>query len=138
MGRTDEIYAIEVKKGKNSGLYTYRGGINLLPLHKYYSVNKQSQESGLIEVIIGSNREYINKKKIDTITHLYTFKSDYINGLIYGEKRLTKAEIKELSKTKSNFSYHKSGVLDSLGNIIIPFKYDYINILKKPFFKILI
>jgi len=123
--------ATEIKKGENSKLYY---NYNTLPLDEY-TISKQHKKNGTFEVIINGKREYINKKEVETKTHKYSF--EYLRkGLVYGKKHLTKEEIEKLDKAKLSFSYHNKGVIDTLGNIVIPFKYDTIEILKNGFFKV--
>jgi hypothetical protein len=134
-----KINAIEVQLGRSSGLYDFNGNV-VVPLGKYYSINRLDDENGLIEVTADTDRGYfegfINRKGEEVIPPIYDFKSYFIDGFIYGAIYSTDEEIEELRKVKSTFSYHRAGVLDSLGNIIIPFKYEEISVLKNGYFKV--
>ncbi|WP_289046724.1 WG repeat-containing protein [uncultured Olleya sp.] len=135
----DKINAIEVQQGRSSGLYDFNGNV-VVPLGKYYSLNRLDDENGLIEVTVdgeqGYSEGYINRKGKEIIPPLYDFKSYFTDGFIYGGKYSTKEEIEKLGKIKTTFSYHRAGVLDSLGNIIIPFKYEEVSVLKNDYFKV--
>ncbi len=135
----DKINSIEVQKDGSSGLYDFNGNVTV-PLGKYHSLNRLDDENGLIEVTADGERGYfegfINRKGKEIIPPLYDFNSYFIDGFIYGGKYSTKEEIEKLRKIKTTFSYHRAGVLDSLGNIIIPFKYEDVSVLKNDYFKV--
>ncbi|WP_234859403.1 WG repeat-containing protein [Aquimarina aquimarini] len=131
---------IEVRRGRASGAYTYDGNV-IIPLDKYYSINRLDEENGLIEVTadhdeLGYVSGFVNKQGKEIIPCLYRFKSHFINGFIYGSKDANSIEMEILKKTKKTFSNRREGVLDSLGNTIIPFEYEEISVFKNGFFRV--
>ncbi len=130
---------IEVSKGSTSGLYDFKGKV-VIPVGKYYSINRIDDENNLIEVTLETDQAYldgfVNMRGEEIIPPLYRFRSDFIDGLIYGARMASKQEIEELNKNKPTFGYQRQGVLDSLGNIIIPFEYENVSILKNGYFRV--
>lgn len=134
-----QIDVIEVNKNRNAGLYDFKGNV-IVPFGKYLSIHRLDDETGLIKVT-GNTKEvngdgFITQQGKEIISPLYKFRGPFINGYIYGGKYSTEEEIKELSKTKKSFSYHRYGVIDSLGKIIIPFKFDGVNMLRHGYFAV--
>jgi len=129
---------ITVSKDGNIGAYDFNGKL-IIPL-KYSRIGRVDKETGYIRVEknteLGYFDGYVTRNGEEKISCKYKLESGFEDGFLYGKRYTTEEERKEFSKIKTTYSYHRSGVLDSLNNIIIPFEYEGVAQFKNGFFRV--